>query len=820
VQRIVRRMAQAAVLIGALAVWGPGPSARAAEAQDEAILVGRQAESFPAASEDYFHDVDGGHDLQAGEIKGRNMWLVWTGGNDRFWDVLTKNSFGTFDLLKTISSAPGLKFSRDNRWEYFGVVNEPCFEKATGPDPNRFGLWLDRRQANCAGGRDPFADEKKYPGVKIGARGQGTIPIGSYYGEPTGIVGLRLFPNPDFDEEARKKWDAKRFYKDPSYYQSKDLVRPYRVGMACGFCHIGPSPINPPDNPDAPAWKNLNSTVGSQYFWFDRVFVWGADKTNYIFQLLHAYRPGTLDTSLVSSDSIVNPRTMNAIYNLKDRLDQARRHGEEMLTGGQLNNKQFNDFVDSGPLTDFYQKPEVWTPRVLKDGSDSVGALGALNRVYINIGLFSEEWLLHFNVFTGGKRISPIEIATAEKSSVYWRATEAQTIYMAQFLLAAGKPDRLTDAPDGKHYLTTDQAVLDEGKTVFAERCARCHSSKLPEPVQGISSPETAPCNGPNYLACWNRYWNWTKTGDFKSKMLAIVKSPDFLQDNYLSSEFRVPLTLLKTNACSPLATNAIAGNIWDNFSSQSYKDLPSVGEVQVQDPFTGASHPYQMPAGGRGYTRPPSLISLWSTAPFLLNNSVGEFNANPSVAARMQSFRNGIEQMLWPETRTRDSVLGDKGVGVIDRTTDTSYLSVPVGYMPDVLVALRKPLGWLFPGFFNPDGGLKIGPIPKGTPVGLLGNLNIISEQTDWRSQISMTLKVLSAAFRAKRDLAALPPDASDAVATQVFTPLAQQLYGLSKCPDYVVNKGHYFGTDMFDEEPGLKDQEKRALIEFLKTL
>ena len=34
---------------------------------------------------------------------------------------------------------------------------------------------------------------------------------------------------------------------------------------------------------------------------------------------------------------------------------------------------------------------------MLKDGSDSVGALGALNRVYINIGLFSEEWLLHFN---------------------------------------------------------------------------------------------------------------------------------------------------------------------------------------------------------------------------------------------------------------------------------------------------------------------------------------------------------------------------------------------------------------------------------------
>ena len=38
-----------------------------------------------------------------------------------------------------------MKFSRDNRWQYLGLVNEPCFEKATGPDPDRFGLWLDKR---------------------------------------------------------------------------------------------------------------------------------------------------------------------------------------------------------------------------------------------------------------------------------------------------------------------------------------------------------------------------------------------------------------------------------------------------------------------------------------------------------------------------------------------------------------------------------------------------------------------------------------------------------------------------------------------------
>jgi hypothetical protein len=45
--------------------------------------------------------------------------------------------------------------------------------------------------------------------------------------------------------------------------------------------------------------------------------------------------------------------------------------------------------------------------------------------------------------------------------------------------------------------------------------------------------------------------------------------------------------------------------------------------------------------------------------------------------------------------------------------------------------------------------------------------------------------------------------------------------LLQLSKCRDFIVNRGHYFGTSYLDEEKdrALKDDEKRALIEFLKT-
>jgi hypothetical protein len=252
------------LMFGSAAASAAGPAP-----VDEAQRAGGEEATFPQASEDFFHDMDNGVQLGPDEVKGRNMWLVWTGGDDRFWDRVTKDSLATFDLLKVITSHPsqtycdGHQCDRDSRWHWLGAINEPCFEKPTGPDPKRFGLWLDVRGANCA--PDPFEDETKYPGVKIGARGTtfkdgSTLPVGSYFGYATGILGLRLFPNPDFNQAAKDKWDPERYYTDPNYYNDPNLVRPYRVGMACGFCHVGPSPIHPPANPAHPQWADLNST--------------------------------------------------------------------------------------------------------------------------------------------------------------------------------------------------------------------------------------------------------------------------------------------------------------------------------------------------------------------------------------------------------------------------------------------------------------------------------------------------------------------------------------------------------------------------------
>jgi hypothetical protein len=283
---------------------------------------------------------------------------MWSGGNDRFWNGMTASTFGGFDLLKIVAYDPTKKIDRDWRWDWLGLINEPCFDPPTGPDKARFGLLLDMRRTGCPS--DPFANEAKYPGVKIGARGT-TVPVGSYYGYSTGIVGLRLFSNPEFDEAAAKRWDAGKYFTDPTYYNDKDLVRPYRIGMSCGFCHVGPSPINPPAKPAHPEWANLSSTVGAQYMWVDRLFIYSAARDNFMFQLVHTYRPGSMDTSLVSTDNINNPRSMNALYAVRARLDQARRWGKETLTGGQLNNKQFNDLNLAGEigeyLNQFFEKP-------------------------------------------------------------------------------------------------------------------------------------------------------------------------------------------------------------------------------------------------------------------------------------------------------------------------------------------------------------------------------------------------------------------------------------------------------------------------------
>ena len=286
---------------------------------------------------------------------------------------------------------------------------------------------------------------------------------------------------------------------------------------------------------------------------------------------------------------------------------------------------------------------------------------------------------------------------------------------------------------------------------------------------------------------------------------------------NYLSSELRVPVTLLQTNACSPLATNAMKENIWDNFSSQTYKELPAVGTIKIRHPVSGAERDYPLRGGGRGYTRSGVAVSIWSTAPFLQNNSVGRFEPSPAVDARMRSFQDSIEQMLWPERRRRDPIFGNinaPGVGLIDRTTAESEIHVPAGYVPDALRPLLGVFQRIFPIFFNEGGSVSIVKIPKGTPVSLLANLDLLNQD-------AVGLEARKAHF--KELLQLLDTTIRDLKSgSNPFTDsrFVERIMRVNKCQDFVVNKGHYFGTDYLSEEPGLSDDQKRDLIAFLKLL
>ena len=162
-------------------------------------------------------------------------------------------------------------------------------------------------------------------------------------------------------------------------------------------------------------------------------------------------------------------------------------------------------------------------------------------------------------------------------------------------------------------------------------------------------------------------------------------------------------MTLLQTNACSPLATNAIRNNIWDNFSSETYKQLPSAGTITYYHPMTGRPMQYKLPG------RRPGLYAAGVAGEPVVHGAVPveqlrrQFNVEPGVADRLASFQDSIQQMLWPEKRDHDPIIGGKmpkganGLplpSAIARTTTTSYLRVPRGYLPDLLQELDGPAG------------------------------------------------------------------------------------------------------------------------------
>ena len=253
-------------------------------------------------------------------------------------------------------------------------------------------------------------------------------------------------------------------------------------------------------------------------------------------------------------------------------------------------------------------------------------------------------------------------------------------------------------------------------------------------------------------------------------------------------------MTDIGTNATRAAGTNATRGHIWDNFSSETYKTLLPVGTFQVENPWENNARtvPVTIPLAGEeqgpGYYRPPSLISLWSSAPFLHNNSVGEDFGDPSVAGRMRAFQDGIERMLLVKPR----------VNRVWRTTRTSYINIPMAYVPDLLQKMIVD-----PHLLDGKGNLRIGPIPAGTPINLLANTNLDAPLADF-TELMLHLVPALVDIRLK--------NMNDQQAKERFQRVVPYLIKVNKCPDFIEDKGHLFGTN-------LPLADRKALIELLKT-
>jgi hypothetical protein len=694
--------------------------------------------------------------------EGMDTWHWWCGvDNPQFWRKMSvlsaekgKNAGNVnMDFLSMLHTTP-----RAERWDKIGLINDPDCVPAEKPD--KYGLMIDRMK-------------------------DGTLTWSpDEFGYSTGVIGLQLFTNKNFDA---KKWSLQKYLENPG-----SLEPPYLVGMACAVCHVSFNPARPPQNPSDPKWENLTSNIGNQYFREGMLFGHKAPRDTFAHQYLYHQQPGTSETSRFPTDFINGPVTINSIYRLGERLKLAR---EERITPAQRDliksmyaHSDLKEDDPGGALGGTEAEPTLKVPHVLADGADSMGLLMASTRVYVNEGCMHDLWISKawpvnpFDLKDSLRRnfepgeFDLINVARKDPKSP-WMQTEKRMPNMALFLgtynsfpLASAKEIEREGKPrkDGKDYLTTDPAVLTRGKIAFAENCASCHSGKRPNSLP--KDPEAQ-----------------------KKAWRALVQQDDFLKDNYLSDDDRYPVSELGTNAQRAMGTNAMAGSTWGQMSSQFYKDQKKPIEalqdrdadgkpIPLYNPLTG-KHDLKF-TGPKAFYRTPTLVSVWATAPYLHNNSVGIYTGDPSIAGRMAAYEDGMTKLLWPEKR-----LGIKSIKV---TTEDSKL-------PDLFPMLKA----LMPEFADlPALEVDLLRVPKGTPINLIMNLHPRDIKAVLQAYVDGILQGQPrgrfAELRVKNHAAAQQK-------------MMNKLLEVNTCPDFVEDRGHIYGRE-------LSNEDKRALIEYMK--
>lgn len=783
-------------------------------------------------SDDGFHAGAAG--LSASERAGREIWYKATAGNDRFHTYVFQQRMGVLiDWWRVLRND-----KRDERFNIWGLVNNPgCCTPGTPGCPAKsleetYGFdWCygdDEllRFVGRDGYRDPACDfvdppmPADHPHAGDGLRED---PCHLAFGTSTGAMGLRKFPNPRFDEAAWRTvnggrlgtWAgyARRMSNDPdvSDYQAKKLADasvepPFLIGMACGSCHIAFDPNNPPQDVANPKWENLIGAIGNQYSRLSEIMVSGMSEDSLQWQVFSHTRPGVVDTSAVPTDQVNNPGTINALVNVlqrprfEDELIDRWRPVSSCPDGAN----QRDCWCESGKDDKCWQKGTERESvfHILKGGEDSVGDLLAVQRVYINIGSCSEQcWLNHltdlYQMDPQQRNFgqTPFDIGQCRRDCPNFRAIEDRAHDVISFLLseeAYSTPlwrakgyanlDEWIDALDAEH----GDGTVDRGQVVFAENCARCHS---------------------------------TQNNDVNNRDYHAPSDIAGVRADWLGNDQSTPASEVGTYGCRALHSNHMQGHIWEEFASETYR---------AREPDANLA---DATGGGRGYYRNISLVDLWAHAPFMHNNAIGPelcgkpsdqkdefyrspyvdadgkrlanppecFTYDPSVEGRYRLFQASVEQLLNPTQRIPKVTLIDQPI--------------------------RRAIG---PKLWDGENEKLIGieiEVPAGTPAGLYGSFRhkellrdmVLSILDADKLQQRMVQRVgHSDADDAAGEITALTkavlknPDQVISIARDRL-PLLSELY--STCTDTVENAGHPFGEN-------LSASDKRALTAFLATL
>ncbi len=557
--------------------------------------------------------------LPASTRVGSEVWFNATAFNDRFFTYAFQQRIGgAIDWYKILAAK-----NKKDIFQGWGSIPDP--DCCTPGDPNcpaksldeTFGFQWCPGDAQLlgfvgkSGYRDPACDLKDAPVTGTDQR-QNACDL--RFGTSTGVLGLRKFPNPRFNAEkwgqlngSAASWEGYRATLTGTESDKKlgvnrlldgSVEPPFRIGMACGACHIAYKPDNPPADPNNPKWENIDGLVGNQYSRISNLLGSGFGKHALEWQLIARARPGIVDTSALPMDYVSNAGTMNAIINF------ARRPQFEQTV---LKWRKTSSCAADAPADACWCEPgkpgKCWerttkkepVHSILKGGEDSIGAEEAIQRVYFNIGSCSEQcWLNHIpdlraadpNQRNYGQ--TPFNIGQCRRDCASFRAIEDRLPDLKDFFLSA----RPSDLHTARGLTTRDELIsqLDaeyfpgavaRGREIYIERCAACHSSQ-----PSLSS---------------------------RSDFHATMPNDATLRVDWLGNDKVEPASEIGTYGGRSLHSNHMPTRVWAEYASiELAKRAPDPARKEV------------MKGAGRGYYRNISLLSAWAHAPFMHNNAIG----------------------------------------------------------------------------------------------------------------------------------------------------------------------------------------------------